>query len=107
MARNSLAGKGRSYKKRGMTKRSIERKRKYDAQYQKKSSAVKKRVAANRANRRAGTYGNGDNLDASHTKGGKIVMEKQSKNRARNGMQKGKKTTTKRRNTKKRTGKKK
>ena len=101
MARNSLAGKGRVYKKRGMTKASIERKRKYDAQYQKKRSAVKKRVAANRANRRAGTYGNGDRLDASHTKGGKIVMEKQSKNRARNGMKKGKKTTSRRRNTKK------
>jgi hypothetical protein len=101
MARNSLAGKGRVYKKRGMTKASIERKRKYDAEYQKKRSAVKKRVQANRANRRAGTYGNGDGKDASHKKNGKIVMESQSKNRARNGMKKGRKPSAKRRNTRK------
>ena len=83
MARNSLAGKGRSYKKRGMTARSIAKKKKYDAEYQKKRSAVKKRVQANRANRRAGTYGNGDGKDASH-KNGKIAgFEDQSKNRAR------------------------
>jgi hypothetical protein len=101
MARNGLAGKGFSYKKRGMTQRSIERKRAYDAQYQKQESAVKKRVAMNRANRQAGTYGNGDGLDASHTRGGKITMEKASANRARNGMKKGAKTTSRRRGTKK------
>ena len=96
MARNSLAGKGRTYKKRGMTARSIAKKRKYDAEYQKKRSSVKKRVQANRANRRAGTYGNG-----SHKRGGRMVMEAQSKNRARNGMKKGRKPSSKRRNTKK------
>ena len=101
MARNKLAGTGRTYKKRGMTARSIAKKRKYDAQYQKKRSAVKKRVEANRANRRAGTYGNGDKKDASHKKGGKIVMEKQSTNRARNGMKKGRKPSAKRKRTKK------
>jgi hypothetical protein len=101
MARNSLAGKGRTYKKRGMTARSIAKKRKYDAEYQKKRSSVKKRVQANRANRRAGTYGNGDNKDASHKRGGRMVMEAQSKNRARNGMKKGRKPSSKRRNTKK------
>lgn len=102
MARNSLAGKGRSYKKRGMTARSIAKKKKYDAEYQKKRSAVKKRVQANRANRRAGTYGNGDKKDASHKRGGKMTMEAQAKNRARNGMKKGRKPSSKRRNTKKR-----
>lgn len=101
MARNSLAGKGRTYKKRGMTARSIAKKRKYDAEYQKKRSAVKKRVQANRANRRAGTYGNGDSKDASHKRGGKMTMEAQSKNRARNGMKKGRKPSSRRRNTKK------
>jgi hypothetical protein len=101
MARNSLAGKGRTYKKRGMTARSIAKKRKYDAEYQKKRSSVKKRVQANRANRRAGTYGNGDNKDASHKRGGRMTMEAQSKNRARNGMKKGRKPSSKRRNTKK------
>ena len=101
MARNRLAGKGRTYKKRGMTARSIAKKKKYDAEYQKKRSAVKKRVQANRANRRAGTYGNGDKKDASHKRGGKMTMEAQSKNRARNGMKKGRKPSSKRRNTKK------
>lgn len=101
MARNSLAGKGRSYKKRGMTARSIAKKKKYDAEYQKKRSAVKKRVQANRANRRAGTYGNGDGKDASHKRNGKIIMESQSTNRARNGMKKGRKPSSRRRNTKK------
>jgi hypothetical protein len=101
MARNSLAGKGRVYKKRGMTARSIAKKRLYDAEYQKKRSAVKKRVQANRANRRAGTYGNGDGKDASHKTGGRIVMEKASKNRARNGMKKGRSPSSSRSNTKK------
>lgn len=41
------------------------------------------RAALNRYNRKRGTYGNGDGLDASH-KGGKIVgLEKASTNRAR------------------------
>jgi hypothetical protein len=39
----------------------------YNSQYQKKPSAVKKRVEANRANRKAGTYGNGDNRDYDHS----------------------------------------
>lgn len=52
----------------------------YNAKYNKKPSAVKKRVEANKANRKAGTYGNGDGLDASHTNRG-IVMKKQSVNR--------------------------
>ena len=43
------------------------------------------RAALNRYNRKMGTYGNGDGLDASH-KGGRIAgFEKASSNRARNG----------------------
>jgi hypothetical protein len=43
----------------------------------------KKRAELNKYNRKKGTYGNGDGLDASH-KGGKIVgYEPQSKNRGR------------------------
>lgn len=38
----------------------------YNKTYQKKDSAVKKRVEANRANRKAGTYGNGDGKDYDH-----------------------------------------
>jgi hypothetical protein len=38
----------------------------YNSDFQKKPSAVKKRVEANRANRKAGTYGNGDGKDYDH-----------------------------------------
>jgi hypothetical protein len=39
----------------------------------------------NAANRKAGTYGNGDGKDMSHKKDGKLVLEKAKTNRARNG----------------------
>jgi hypothetical protein len=58
------------------------KKNEYQKRFNKKPSAVKKRVEANRANRKAGTYGNGDGLDYSHTTG---KMESQSKNRGRKG----------------------
>ena len=60
------------------------RRRKQQSEYQKKPSRVKKRVALNRENRKRGTYGNGDGKDVSHTKCGSTVLEKASKNRARN-----------------------
>lgn len=41
----------------------------YNKTYQKKPIAVKKRVEANRANRKAGTYGNGDGKDFDHRTG--------------------------------------
>ena len=53
----------------------------YQAKYNKKPSSIRKRVADNKENRKRGTYGNGDKLDVSH-KGGRIVLEAQSKNRA-------------------------
>jgi hypothetical protein len=37
------------------------------------------------ANRAAGTYGNSNGKDESHTKTGKLVKESRSTNRARNG----------------------
>lgn len=53
------------------------------AKFQSSAKAKKKRAALNKYNRKKGTYGNGDGLDASH-KNGKIVgFEKASKNRAR------------------------
>jgi hypothetical protein len=52
----------------------------YDKEYQKKPSAVKKRVELNRENRERGTYGNGDKKDLSHTKRG-LVQKPQSINR--------------------------
>lgn len=83
MARNSLAGKHPSYKKRGMSKESIEKKRKYDKEFASRDKQKKYRAKLNKYNRDKGTYGNKDGKDASH-KGGKISgMEDQSKNRGR------------------------
>jgi len=56
----------------------------YDKEYQSSPDRKKYRVELNKANRKAGTYGNKDNKDMSHTKSGKLVKESQSKNRARN-----------------------
>jgi hypothetical protein len=70
---------------------SEERKKKklaYDKKYQASEERKKYRVKLNKANREAGTYGNGDGKDMSHTKSGKIVKEKMSSNRARNGQNK-------------------
>lgn len=62
------------------------KKRNYKKEYKKfqSSSKMKKyRAKLNKYNRKKGTYGNGDRLDASH-KGKKIVkFESQSKNRGR------------------------
>ena len=49
----------------------------------KMSKEQKKRVEANRFNRQNGTYGNGDNKDASHQPDGSLRQEDQSTNRAR------------------------
>lgn len=83
--RNRYAGSHASYKKRGMSKESIEKKREYDKKYNSTKKAKKYRALLNKANRKAGTYGNGDKKDMSHTKDGGLVSEHQSKNRARNG----------------------
>ena len=60
--------------------------RDYKDEYKKFQSSTKSkkyRAELNKYNRDKGTYGNGDNKDASH-KGGKIVgFESQSKNRGR------------------------
>ena len=53
----------------------------YQKRYNARKEQIKRRVVNNRENREEGTYGNHDNKDVSH-KGGKIVLEAQSKNRA-------------------------
>lgn len=104
MPRNSLAGKrtgtSKTAKHYAKNAKSRAKKKKYDKTYSATSSAKKKRVQSNRANRKSGTYGNGDRLDASHSKKGKIRMEAQSKNRARNGAKKGRPKSAPRKNTK-------
>ena len=72
----------KKFKKGGVVKK----KRNYKKEYKKFQSSKKMkkyRAKLNKYNRKKGTYGNGDGLDASH-KGGKIVrFEDQSKNRGR------------------------
>lgn len=82
---NTLAGKHPSYNKLGMSEESIKRKLEYDKDYQKSKKRKDYRVELNKANREAGTYGNKDGLDMSHTKIGSIVKENMKSNRARNG----------------------
>lgn len=55
-----------------------------EKEYQSSPGRIKYRQELNAANRKAKTYANGDGMDMSHTKSGKIVKEAQSKNRARN-----------------------
>lgn len=81
--RNSMAGKHPSYK--GRSEASIAKKRAYDTEYHSTPARKKYRAELNRANRNAGTYGNKDGIDMSHTKSGKLVRERQSTNRGRNG----------------------
>jgi len=83
--RNRMAGKHPSYDKLGMSKERIEKKKAYDKKYNQSEESKKYRASLNRANRNAGTYGNGDGKDMSHTKKGRLVLESQTKNRARNG----------------------
>jgi len=61
------------------------KKNEYNTAYHSTPERKKYRVKLNKANRDAGTYGNGDGKDMSHTKSGKLVKESASANRARNG----------------------
>jgi len=89
MARNGLAGKstGKSKSAKYFASNADARKKKneYNKEYHSSPSRVKYRQELNSANRKSGTYGNGDGKDKSHTKKGKMVSEKASTNRARNG----------------------
>ena len=53
------------------------------ARYNKTAKGLKIRTAANKLNRKLGTYGNGDGKDASHTGPNKGKLEKPSTNRKR------------------------
>lgn len=89
--RNSRAGKHPSYDKKGMSDEQIKRKREYDKKYNATKRRKRYRAKLNAANKKAGTYGNKDGIDMSHTKSGRLVKERRSRNRARNG-QNGKST---------------
>ena len=85
MPANKNAGKHPSYDKLNWSPSSIARKRAYDKKYHQTKERRKYRAELNKANYRAGTYGNGDGKDMSHTKSGKLVLELSRINRARNG----------------------
>lgn len=80
MARNTIKGKNTRKGSNKATGRDYSKEKGYQSTEKRK----KYRAALNKANRKAGTYGNGDKKDMSHTKSGKLVKESQSKNRARN-----------------------
>ena len=86
--RNKLAGKHPSYDKLGMSEERKKKKLEYDKKYQATEKRKKYRAELNKANRDAGTYGNNDGVDMSHTKKGSMVKEKMKSNRARNGQDK-------------------
>jgi hypothetical protein len=89
--RNKMAGEHPSYDKLNMSPERIAKKLAYDKKYQSSPKRVNYREDLNQANRKAGTYGNNDNLDMSHTKAGSMVTENMKSNRGRNG-QNGKST---------------
>ena len=80
MARNTIKGKNTRKGSNKATGRNYSN----DKKYQSTEKRKRYRAALNKANRKAGTYGNKDGKDMSHTKSGKLVKESQSKNRARN-----------------------
>ena len=83
--RNKLAGEHPSYDKLNMSEDRKKKKLAYDKKYQATEKRKKYRVELNKANRDAGTYGNGDGKDMSHTKAGGVVKENMMSKRARNG----------------------
>jgi hypothetical protein len=86
--RNGLAGKHPSYDKVGMSEDRRKKKIAYDKAYHATEERKEYRAKLNAANKKAGTYGNGDGKDMSHTKVGKLILEKAKTNRARNGQNK-------------------
>lgn len=91
MARNSNAGKStgtsKSAKHYASNPSSKAKKAAYDKKYHSSEERKKYRSELNSANKKAGTYGKMTAMgkDRSHTKGGKLVSENRSTNRARNG----------------------
>lgn len=79
MPRNKIVGKNKRPGSNKKTGRDYSKEKKYNSSEKRK----KYRAELNAYNRKKGTYGNGDNLDASHSGGRITKMEAQSKNRAR------------------------
>ena len=78
-----MAGKTSNYYKKNP--KAAAKRRKQQRAYNKTAKGLMIRTQANKLNRKLGTYGNGDGMDASHTGKNKGKREKPSKNRARKG----------------------
>ncbi len=78
-----MAGNTSNYYKKNP--KAAAKRRKQQRAYNKTAEGLKIRTQANKLNRKLGTYGNGDGLDASHTSKNNGKLEKPSKNRARKG----------------------
>ena len=80
-----MAGSTSEYYKKNPAAR--KRRLKQQAKYNKTKNGLKIRVAANKLNRKLGTYGNGDGKDASHTgpNTGKLESPKANRTRPRKG----------------------
>jgi len=78
-----MAGKTSTYYKKNP--KAAAKRRKQQRAYNKTAKGLMIRTQANKLNRKLGTYGNGDGMDASHTGKDKGKLEKPSKNRARKG----------------------
>ena len=70
------------YRKNG---ESYRKKKEYDKKFQKRADYKKKAAERKRFKRSIGKEGKMGNMDASHTRDGRIVLEHRSKNRARQG----------------------
>jgi hypothetical protein len=83
MARNTIVGKN---KRPGSTK-ATGRDLGYQKEYNKQSDEVARRVELNKEARKRGIYGkrHSKGMDLSHTKDGKMILEKRKTNRARQG----------------------
>lgn len=76
-----MAGKTSEYYKKNPAAR--RRRLKQQAKYNKTRKGLKIRTAANKLNRKLGTYGNRDGKDASHTGPNRGKLESPKKNRTR------------------------
>ena len=81
-----MAGRTWTYYKKNPE--AYKRKKIYDAKLQKRCDQVKKRVEANKKNRDASTYGNGDGLDYDHAVDG-FVSESTNRGRKEKSRKKG------------------
>jgi hypothetical protein len=83
MAKNKIVGKN----KRPGSNKKTGRDYSYQKEYDKRPEQVARRVELNREARKKKVYGkrHANGVDLSHTKSGKMVLEKRSTNRARNG----------------------